>query len=71
MDSAPEVFQCPNSTVSDDLLEVRKYMNNVLVWGTTRDEKDETLRKSLAVAESEGHMLHAEKCVFVQTEMTS
>lgn len=62
--SAPEVFQKTMSQIFDDLPGVRVYIDDVLVWGTSREEHDLRLRAALRAAQLSGITLNAEKCTF-------
>lgn len=67
--SAPEVFQSTMSQIFEDLPGVRVYIDDVLVWGDTREEHDKSLRQALATAQAEGLTVNSNKCTFGQKEI--
>ncbi|KAK8767070.1 hypothetical protein V5799_006149 [Amblyomma americanum] len=67
--SAPEVFHKMLSQMLDGLPGVHVYIDDILVWGTTRQEHDERLVAVLKAAETAGLTLNAEKCKFGLTEV--
>lgn len=67
--SASEVFQKALNEVFDGLAGVRVYVEDVLIWGGTRAEHDERLRRALETAEKAGLIFNASKCRFGQQEV--
>lgn len=69
LSSASEVFQREISDALDRIPGVRVYIDDVLVWGTTKAEHDKRLRAALAAISSAGFTLNAEKCIFGSQEI--
>nr|XP_050038499.1 uncharacterized protein K02A2.6-like [Dermacentor andersoni] len=63
LSSAPEVFQKAMSDALDNLPGVRVYIDDILVWGATREEHDARLKAALRAIETAGSTLNPEKCV--------
>lgn len=60
--SAPEVFQKALSEIFETLPGVRVYVDDVIMWGATRQEHDERLRAVLEAAQKAGLIFNADKC---------
>lgn len=57
------------SRIFDDLPDVRVCLDDLLVYGTTRDGHDERPRNRVITAKSGGLTLNAEICAFAQKEI--
>ena len=62
--SGPEVFHRAMQQVLQGLCGVDCFIDDVLVWGTTREEHDERLRLVLDRCKANGVRLQPEKCMF-------
>lgn len=60
--SASEVFQKTVGQIFESIPGVRVYVDDILIWGATRDEHDERLRAVLEAALKAGLTLNAAKC---------
>ena len=49
---------------------VKVFMDDIVVWGRTREEHDARLRRALATTRCSGLQLNEKKCVFGVTELT-
>lgn len=67
---APEFFQnlmesilsnCPNTVV---------FIDDILIWGTSEEDHDDAVRKTLSVLKEHGMLLNMQKCRFKQKEIT-
>lgn len=67
--SAPEVFQKAMNEVFEGLPGTRVYVDDILVWGSSKEEHDERLRAALTAARKAGLTLNKEKCIFATTEV--
>lgn len=67
--SAPEVFQREMTQIFEGLPGVRVYIDDVLIWGGTREEHDLRLRKALQAAKKGGLTLNLHKCQFALEEI--
>nr|XP_050031015.1 uncharacterized protein K02A2.6-like [Dermacentor andersoni] len=63
LSSAPEVFQKAMSDALDNLPGMRVYIDDILVWGATREKHDARLKAALRAIETAGSTLNPEKCV--------
>lgn len=61
---APEIFQQSMSQVFDGLPGVLVYIDNILVWGSSKQEHDERLTAVLKAAEKAGLTFNTQKCRF-------
>nr|XP_037269644.1 uncharacterized protein K02A2.6-like [Rhipicephalus microplus] len=62
--SAPEVFQKTLSEIFDHLPGVRVYIDDILVWGATKQEHDSRLQAALCAAQRAGLTFNRAKCQF-------
>lgn len=60
--SASEVFQQTLSSIFDALSGVKVYVDDILVWGRSRQEHDERLKSVLEAAERAGLTFNPAKC---------
>ena len=67
--SAPELFQQEMEKLLADLPGVIVIMDDILVFGATREEHDERLQAVLSVIKSKGMKLNKAKCLFGQDEL--
>lgn len=67
--SAPEVFQKAMNEILDQAPGVRIYIDDILVWGSTREEHDSRLRTVLNLARKAGLTFNATKCRFGVTKI--
>lgn len=65
--SAPEVFQTRFKSIFD-LEGVDVYIDDIFIWGSTKEEHDERLKKVLQLAR-ENIKLNLQKCKFGKTEV--
>ncbi|CAC5383949.1 unnamed protein product [Mytilus coruscus] len=68
--SAQEVFQKRVSQLFENLKGVETDIDDILVWGTTRQEHNDRLRSVLNRCQEVGLTLNAEKCKFRVKEVT-
>lgn len=67
--SAPEIFQAAMHRLLDGLPGVAVVMDDILVWGKTRDEHDCHLTLLLTRCREHNLRLNLKKCTFLQTEV--
>jgi hypothetical protein len=67
--SAQEVFQKRISQSFGDLEGVETDVDDILVWGTTTEEHDQRLKKTLQRCEEINLTLNQSKCEFGSTEV--
>ena len=67
---APEAFHRKIHCLFEDLEGVDTMMDDIIVWGSTREEHDERLRKVLEKARSVNLKFNPDKCEFGLTELT-
>lgn len=60
--SASEVFQKTLNEIFESLPGIRVYVDDILVWGTSREQHDRCLKSALEAAKRAGLALNAEKC---------
>ena len=68
--SAPEVFQRQMSDILRDLPGVLCHIDDILVFGSTRDEHDSRLHAVLERIKAAGITLNPDKCQFSQPQIT-
>lgn len=68
--SAPEVFHRIVQQIFDGMEGVGVFLDDVVVWGATRAEHDERLRKVMAQARKTGMKLNKQKCQFGVRDIT-
>ncbi|XP_060079959.1 uncharacterized protein K02A2.6-like [Ylistrum balloti] len=68
--SAPEVFQRVITEMVSDLEGTEAIVDDILVWGTTKEEHDHRLQRVLERAREYNVKLGQDKCVIGQTEVT-
>ena len=68
--SAPEVFQLQMEKLLDSLPGVIIIMDDILVYGTTKEEHDGRLQTVLETIKSSGLKLNKSTCMFSQRELT-
>ena len=68
--SASEVFQVEVANIIAGLKGCMNLQDDIIIWGRTRDEHDENLRKVMERILESGLKLNKNKCVFGVTEMT-
>lgn len=61
---APEIFQKTMETILAGLEGIIIYLDDIVVFGTTKDEHDERLRNLLKRLEQYGVLLNEKKCVY-------
>lgn len=66
--SAPEVFQTRFKSIFD-LEGVDVYIDDIFIWGSTKEEHDERLKKVLQLAREKNIKLNLQKCKFGKTEV--
>lgn len=62
--SAPEIFQKAIERITEGLVGTRVYIDDIVVWGNTRQEHDERLTRLLQRVQESGLKLNKEKCQF-------
>ena len=62
--SAPEIFQAEMSRILKDIAGVVIHMDDILVFGQTKEEHDSRLREVLGKIEKAGLTLNESKCAF-------
>ena len=67
--SASEVFQKRMTEMFENVEGVVCYIDDVLVWGRSKEEHDERLRKVLEVIRDNNVKLNKQKCKFAQTDI--
>ena len=68
--SASEIFQKVVSDIIADIPHAINSQDDIIIWGTTQKEHDETLRKVLECIRSSGLKLNKSKCKFSESEVT-
>ncbi|KAK7886282.1 hypothetical protein WMY93_025903 [Mugilogobius chulae] len=68
--SAPEIFHKAMESIIEGLEGTRVYIDDLVVWGTTKQQHDERLEKLLQRVKKFGLKLKREKCLFGVMEMT-
>ncbi|XP_030587995.1 uncharacterized protein K02A2.6-like [Archocentrus centrarchus] len=68
--SAPEIFHRAMESVIEGLEGTRVYIDDLVIWGTTRQQHDERLKKLLGRVKKNGLKLNRDKCLFGVTQMT-
>ena len=68
--SASEVFQVEVANIIAGLGGCMNLQDDIIIWGKTRAEHDENLRKVMDRILESGLKLNKKKCVFGATEMT-
>lgn len=69
INSAPEIFQRIMCEMLAGIDGVVVYIDDVVVWGKTREEHDERLAKVLAALESNRALLNKDKCLIGVSEL--
>ncbi|XP_060080411.1 uncharacterized protein K02A2.6-like [Ylistrum balloti] len=69
LSSAPEVFQRAMSEVFKDLDGVEPIVDDILIWGETREQHDARLRSALETARKANVKLDKSKCQIAATEL--
>nr|XP_037288681.1 uncharacterized protein K02A2.6-like [Rhipicephalus microplus] len=67
--SASEVFQKTLTEMFEGLPGVRVYVDDVLIWGDSKEEHDERVMAVLRRAQEEGLTFNPAKCVFGTTQV--
>ena len=67
--SAQEVFQKTMDMAFEGINGCKSIIDNMLVWGSSKEEHDENLRKVLERTREVGIKWNAEKCVFGVSEL--
>lgn len=67
--SAPEIFQRQMNTILEGIPRVFCHMDDILVWGATTEEHNDTLRAVLQRLAHAGVTLNEAKCVFNVREL--
>lgn len=67
--SASEVFQKTLTQIFEGLPGVHVYVDDVLIWGNSKQQHDERLRAALKRAEEAGLTFNREKCAFCVKEI--
>ena len=67
--SASEVFQKRMTEMFENVEGVVCYIDDVLVWGRSKEEHDERLRTVLEVIRDNNVKLNKQKCKFAQTDI--
>lgn len=67
---APEIFHRAMESIIEGLDGTRVYIDDLVVWGQTRQQHDERLEKLLQRVKKSGLKLNRDKCLFGVTEMT-
>ena len=68
--SAPEVFQNIMSQIFDGHDGIEVIVDDLLVWGETKEQHDERLKRALEIARSSGIKLNKDKCEIGLQEVT-
>jgi hypothetical protein len=68
--SAPEVYSQAIRTMFEGVGNVDTSMDDIIVWGKTREEHDEALLKVLEIAQKNNLKLNRDKCEFGVSELT-
>ena len=69
--SASEVFQAEVASITVNLTECINSQDDIIVWGTTREELDARLRSALTRIRASGLKLNRRKCIFAATPLHS
>ena len=69
VNAAPEIFQRVLSGILRDIPGVTNFIDDILVFGKTKKEHDESLEKTLALLHAKGEKLNKEKCLFIKNEL--
>ena len=69
--SASEVFQAEVASVIANLPGCANSQDDIIVWGTTKEEHDARLRNVLTQIRASGLKLNPHKCVFGSTQYAS
>ncbi|XP_077561943.1 uncharacterized protein LOC144178178 isoform X2 [Haemaphysalis longicornis] len=67
--SAPEIFQAAMHRLLEGLSGVAVVMDDILVWGTTKEEHDNNLTGVLARCREHNLRLNSQKCAFLQEQV--
>ncbi|XP_037528824.1 uncharacterized protein LOC119406048 isoform X1 [Rhipicephalus sanguineus] len=67
--SAPEIFQAAMHRLLEGLSGVAVVMDDIFVWGTTKEEHDNNLTGVLARCREHNLRLNSQKCVFLQEQV--
>ena len=67
---APEIFHAKIQQLFECETGVKVFMDDIVVWGRTREEHDARLKRALATVRRSGLKLNEKKCVFGVTEFT-
>ena len=67
---APEIFHAKIQQLFENETGVKVFMDDIVVWGRTREEHDARLKRALATVRRSGLKLNEKKCVFGVTELT-
>ena len=68
--SAPEVFHKTVHQFLEECEGTSVYMDDVIIWGSTVEEHDQNLTKTLQKLYEVGLVLNIDKCVFRQAELS-
>ena len=68
--SAPEVYHKIIHDLFSEVPGVNTMMDDIIVWGSTREEHDQNLRQVLEIAERNNLKLNREKCEFGVRKLT-
>ena len=68
--SAPEVYHKTVSQIFDGMEGVSTFADDIIVWGSTRDEHEQKLRAVLDRLQEKNLKLNKEKCELFATELT-
>ena len=68
--SASEVFQAEVASIIANLTGCINSQDDIIVWGTTREEHDARLRSVLTRIRTSGLKLNRRKCIFAATSLT-
>lgn len=67
---APELFHAKIQQLFDQHEGVKIFMDDIVVWGSTREQHDERLKKALDTIRKSGLKMNAKKCKFAEQEIT-
>ena len=67
---APEISHAKIQQLFESETGVKVFMDDIVVWGRTREEHDARLKRALATIRRSGLKLNEKKCVFGVTELT-
>ena len=68
--SAPEVYHKTIHEVFENILNVDKSMDDIIVWGQNKEEHDRSLQQVLQAAQEVNLKLNRDKCKFGVTQLT-